>query len=121
MAQILGYPKDVICLYSLLGYPVLILFFVIAHVHPVFNSRPLIGRSDSGRLVDLDRLDKPEPSRATGRDCSGHRMIKSIYFCFGKKQHSTLFRRNCALREKCTKLGTMIYYSIDHLFRFGTT
>ena len=33
-------------------------------VHPVFNSTPLMGRWDSGWLVDLDRLDNSEPSHA---------------------------------------------------------
>ena len=39
-------------------------FCARARVHPVFNSTPLMGRWDSGRLVDVDRVDNPEPSRA---------------------------------------------------------
>ena len=31
---------------------------------PVFKNTALMGRWDSGRLVELDRLDNPEPSRA---------------------------------------------------------
>ena len=33
-------------------------------MYPVFNSTPVMGWWDFGRLVDLDRLDNPEPSRA---------------------------------------------------------
>ena len=40
------------------------LFCARARAHPVLNSMPLMGRWDSGRLVDLDQLDNPEPSRA---------------------------------------------------------
>ena len=33
-------------------------------LHLFFNDTPLMGRWDSGRLVDLDPLDNPEPSHA---------------------------------------------------------
>ena len=34
------------------------------------------------------------------------------------QRHSKLFRRNWAFREESAKLGTIIYYYIDHLLRF---
>ena len=37
------------------------------------------------------------------------------------QRQSELFWRNCAFHEESTKLGTMIYYYIAHLLRFGAT